>query len=126
MPTSLKPRRSVRVWGSAAVLALAGVAACGSGEAAIPPGAPRPHTSAPSGATGLPTALVQRVDASYQQAGSPSGDVPELDPDEKCPLHVDVRIVGQQTEDFGAGVSRLGDTGHRVVCDYTDPSVTLS
>ena len=111
---------------AAGVLALTGVAACGDGQASLPPGAPHPQSSASSGATGLPAGLIQLVDETYQKAGSPSSDVPELDPDEKCPLGVDVRIAGTEAEDFGAGVSTIGDTGHRAVCDYTDPSATLS
>lgn len=127
MTIRLQPGPSLLAWGSAAALALTGLAGCSSSDQARSPlDAPRPQTNVSTGAAGLRAVLVERADAAYQKAGSPNGDTPELHPDEKCPLGVDVRVAGRQPEEFGAGVSALGESGHRAVCEYTDPSVTFS
>jgi hypothetical protein len=106
----------------AGMFALAGLTACGS----APSPGPSPDAATTRAPAGLPAVLVQRVDSAYEKAGRPSSDVPELDSDASCPLEVSMRIAGAEVEQFGAGVSTIGDTGHRVVCEGTDPSITLS
>lgn len=123
------PRLSVLLAGGAAALVLTGVSACGGsgGSTAPVPGAPRASgAGTPSGTSGLPAALVERTDKAYRDAGSPTDEVPTLDPEDECPLHVDTQVAGKKNESDGAGVSTIGSSGHRVVCEGTEPSTTFS
>lgn len=127
MNRHLTSRTAVALWGSAAVLAVTALSACGSGPFPTSPNSTTPNsTSAAEPPTGLPSALVERVEAAYRAAGSPTGQVPELDSDAPCPLEVDTVVAGNRSRPFGAGVSNIGLSGRRAICDGTEPSTTLS
>lgn len=108
-----------------AAVALGMLTGCGPLDSNSDSNAGKP-TAAANPQAPVPSALVTRADKAWSDADSPHSRVPELDLDAKCPLDLDTLVAGQKNKSFGSGVSGIGDSGHRAVCEGTKPSTTLS
>ncbi len=111
------PRRTTA--GSAVVTALAGavsITGCGAAEPVRPAG------------DGMPKGWYAAVEQSYAAAEkvAPVTSVPRLSMTAGCDITTSVEIAGRSTDQqFGSGVSTLGRSGKRYICEFDDPSITL-
>jgi nitrous oxide reductase accessory protein NosL len=86
---------------------------------------PDAGTSPAGGSVGIPAGWYDVLDTQVAAAGPDVSDVPVISMGGTCELVDQLSIAGEAVNSHGSGVSTLGESGDRYVCEFTGPSTDL-